>query len=87
MYLHLGQNVIVRTNDIIGVFDLDTSTIGKTTKKYLSQAEKKKKVINVSYDLPKSFVVCGKKEKTKVYISPLATATLAKRQENSQYDF
>ena len=26
MYLHLGQDTVVRTSDIIGIFDMDTST-------------------------------------------------------------
>jgi hypothetical protein len=43
-------------------------------------SEKKKEVITVSYDLPKSFVICSKeKGKQKVYLSQLSTATLQKR--------
>lgn len=83
MYLHLGQNVIVRTRNIIGIFDMDTSTIRRATKDYLFTAEKDKKVKNVSFDLPKSFVVCREQGKTKVYISPLASSTLIKRHENN----
>ena len=59
MYLHLGENTVVRTDDIIGIFDMDTSTISKWTKNYLSNATKKKRVINVSMELPKSYVVCN----------------------------
>ena len=58
MYLHLGENTVVRTDSIIGIFDMDTSTISKWTKDYLSNATKNKRVINVSMELPKSFVVC-----------------------------
>ncbi len=88
MYLHLGQNVIVCSKDVVGIFDLDTSTVGKTTKQYLSNAEKENKVINVSsYDLPKSFILCKRQEKTKVFISPLASSTLEKRYENGPLEF
>ena len=66
MYLHLGENTVVRTDSIIGIFDMDTSTISKWTKDYLSNATKNKRVINVSMELPKSFVVCNENNEIKV---------------------
>lgn len=83
MYLHLGQNVLVKSQDIVGIFDLDTCTVKKTTKKYLNNAEKEKRIKNISFDLPKSFVVCQDDllEKKKIFISPLATSTLIKRKK------
>ena len=37
MYLHIGNGVSVKEKDIIGIFDLDTSTVSKTTKKFLNE--------------------------------------------------
>ena len=80
MYLHLGNDVLVKTEEVIGIFDLDTTTVSKKTRDYLNKAEKKKEVITVSYDLPKSFVICSKgKKNQRVYLSQLYTATLQKR--------
>ena len=80
MYLHLGQETVVKMDSIVGIFDLDTSTISKFTRDYLTQAEKSGKVVNVSMELPKSFVVCGdKRGEERVYISQISTATLYKR--------
>lgn len=79
MYLHLGQNTVVRTSDIVGIFDIENSSLGKSTRRYLSEAEKQGKVVNVSMELPKSFVVCEEREGTKVYISQISSATLRKR--------
>ena len=59
MYLHLGADTVVRTRDIVAVFDMDRATVNATSRKFLAAAEKKKKVVNVSDDLPKSFVVCA----------------------------
>lgn len=81
MYLHLGRDTIVRKSDIIGIFDLDNSTVSKTTRDYLSNAEKNGKVINVSTELPKSFVVCREKDQNKIYICQLSPVTLIKRAE------
>jgi len=82
MYLHLGENTVVRTDNIIGIFDMDTSTISKWTKDYLSNATKNKRVINVSMELPKSFVVCNENNEIKVYVSQISSQTLMKRKSN-----
>ncbi|MGN0459975.1 MAG: extracellular matrix regulator RemB [Ruminococcus sp.] len=82
MYLHLGENTVVRTDDIIGIFDMDTSTISKWTKNYLSNATKSKRVINVSMELPKSYIVCNEDNEIKVYVSQISSQTLMKRKSN-----
>ena len=82
MYLHLGENTVVRTDSIIGIFDMDTSTISKWIKDYLSNATKNKRVINVSMELPKSFVVCNENNEIKVYVSQISSQTLMKRKSN-----
>jgi len=58
MYLHLGQNVVVPECDIIGVFDLDNTTGSRITRVFLNESEKAGRVISVSEELPRSFVVC-----------------------------
>jgi len=75
MFIHLGEDTVINDKEIIGVFDIDTSTVNKATRDYLSKAEKEKRVIYVNYDLPKSFIVCD----DRVYISPINTATINKR--------
>ncbi len=79
MYLYLGNDTIIRQNDIVGIFDLDNSTVSLKTREFLSNAEKQGKVINVSSDLPKSFVICREKNDFKVYICRLSPVTLMKR--------
>ena len=80
MYLHLGQDSVVKQSDIIGIFDLETTTISKFSRDFLAKAEKAKEVINVTYEMPKTFVVCQtKNQKQKVYISQISPQTLKKR--------
>lgn len=80
MYLHLGQDTVVKMNEIIGIFDLETSTISKISRKYLADAQKAGNVVNVSMEMPKSFVLCcDKKKKVTVYISQISSTTLLKR--------
>ena len=44
MYLHLGQDCIIRTKEILGIFDLDSATLSKHTRDYLTRAEKEGRV-------------------------------------------
>ena len=48
MYIHLGEDTVVNDKEIIGIFDLETTTVSKNTRDFLSFAEKRKEVINVS---------------------------------------
>lgn len=75
MFIHLGENTVVQDREIIGIFDMDTSTVNKATRDYLAKAEKEKRVEYVNFDLPKSFIITDKT----VYVSPINTATLLKR--------
>ncbi len=80
MYLHLGSDVVVSQSEIIAIFDLDTTSISKITRDFLNTTQKANKVIDVSsHDLPKSYVLCGKKDRFNIYISPLSSQTLYKR--------
>mgnify|MGYP003542896137 FL=1 len=80
MYIHLGNNIMLPTNEIIGIFDLENTSVSKRTRDFFFFFEKAGRVITVSYDLPRSFVVAGKnKDDIKVYISQISSSTLLKR--------
>lgn len=79
MYLHLGQDTVITTESIVAMFDIDACTVSEKTRDFLAMAEKNKQVVNVSYELPKSFVVCQKNNETIVYITQLSTKTLSMR--------
>ena len=86
MYLHLGNNVSVPLDDIIGIFDLDNTSTSRTTRAFLSAAEEEGMVITVGEDLPKSIVVCCPRGSwQRVYISPLASSTLLGRLESIRF--
>lgn len=79
MYLHLGEETVTRTKDIIGIFNIENTSVSKHTKEFLALSEKSGKVFNVSYEMPKSFIVCESDGKETVYISQISVATLKKR--------
>lgn len=85
IYLHLGQNEIVLHSRVIGIFDLDKCGYGKRTREYLAAAEKDGVVLDVSGDLPRSFVVCDHPYHDQiVYLSQLSPAVLRKRAESGE---
>lgn len=81
MYIHLGQDTVIKETDIVGIFDLESTTISKNTRIFLAKSEKRKEVVNVSYELPKSFTLVSdsKTKEKKVYISQISSSTLYKR--------
>jgi extracellular matrix regulatory protein B len=88
MFLHIGRDMIVCFDDIIGIFDIETANTSKITREYLS-ASPCKEIISVTEELPKSFIVCNDglnvknkdKNKTRIYISQISSSTLKKRME------
>ncbi len=79
MYLHLGQDTVICSENIVAMFDIDACTVSKKTRDFLTSAEKQGNVINVSFELPKSFIVCEMKGEKVVYISQISTKTLQRR--------
>lgn len=81
MYLHLGEQTVVHMRDIIGIFDIENTSVSKDTCDFL-RAGNRYEVVHVSYEMPKSFVVCntgGRKGRNVVYISQISAGTLRKR--------
>jgi hypothetical protein len=78
MYLHLGNNFVIPEREIIGIFDMDNTTISKHTRHLLRLAEKDGRVTAVTSDLPKSFVLC---RDGRVYLCQISPSALAGRAE------
>ena len=79
MYLHLGSDTVIRMGEIIGIFDIENASLSKYTREFLSHATKSGAVVNVSYEMPKSFIVSGDREAGRVFISQISPQTLLKR--------
>ena len=73
MFIHIGENKVIRKKDIALMLDMDSSTVSVHTRNFLNKALKEKRVIALGYDLPKSFIVT---KDNKVYLSPFNIATI-----------
>ncbi len=79
MFLYLGSETTVRSDDVIGIFDLDNTTVSRHTRDFLRRAEQNKIVRYVNFELPKSFVLTEKNGENRIYVSQISTTTLLKR--------
>ncbi len=78
MYVHAGNNRMIRTREIIGIFDMDTATVAPATRDFLRRAEKDGRMVNITEEIPKSFVVTND-SKSMVYVSQISTSALCGR--------
>ncbi len=80
MYLNIGQDTVISDKNILGIFDMDNTTVSKSTREYINTASKNGECITVYIEeLPKSFIVIAENNKKEIYISPLNTSTIFKR--------
>ena len=80
MYLHIGLDVCVKIKDIVAIMDLETTSTSKITREFLRR--KNYEAVEISDEIPKSYVITNSMGKTRLYISPISSQTLLKRAEN-----
>lgn len=74
MYIHAGAGKIVRSDEIIGVFDMDGHTDSEVNRNFLKKAEKAGGTVSAGSDLPRSFIVTsGGVIFTHISVSAVAT--------------
>ena len=86
MYIHLGNDVVVSESSVVGIFDIENTSISPATKDFLATAQKENKIIYVTNDLPKSFVVCREKDGFVVYVCQVSPATMRGRAELNEVE-
>ena len=80
-FIHPGGDVALRGGDIIGIFDIDNTTVSKHTREFLSAAEKGGRVENLAPDIPVSFIVVSDedRENERIYLSQYSPRSLGRR--------
>ncbi|MBS4189828.1 DUF370 domain-containing protein [Bacillus sp. FJAT-49705] len=77
MYIHVGEDILVQSKDIIAIIDKQSVSSSKTIEEFLER--QKHTIINLSKGSYKSVVITT----TEIYFSPLASGTLKKRSNRS----
>ena len=81
MYLNIGKNRMIRKENILGIFDLDSSSQSYLTREFLSAAEKAGRVVNAAEDIPNSFLLCEQGDGIVIYLTQSTSRTLWKRND------
>ena len=79
MYLPIGGDMAVRTETILGVFDLDNASWSHKTREFLRSAEREGAVVAVGDELPKTMIVTREMGLDRVWLSQFGVSTLEKR--------
>ena len=82
MYIHLGRDYVLNDHDIIGIFNLETTTVSPRGREFLNYAQKNGAVVSLSDDLPQCYVLAAAPVAT-VYLSELSSAAMKRRPEMS----
>lgn len=84
MYFHAGQDFILNTDEVIGIFDLDTAGASRRTQAFFRAAEETGAVVDLCGPgaVPRSFILTDFPDQT-LYLSPLSGRALARRSQEA----
>ncbi|MFC4619716.1 extracellular matrix regulator RemB [Camelliibacillus cellulosilyticus] len=79
MFIHLGEDIIIRTEEVIAILAYDLFQKDKGNKLFIDQVIKDKKFLDLGHHLTKSVVVTDHC----TYYSPFSPSTLKRRSQQS----
>lgn len=80
MYIHLGGNVLVSSQDLLYIFDVKTFHQSKVNRKLLEKMEKAGRVVTLEKGISRSVIFIQRKNQPiKIYYSPITPFTLLRR--------
>ncbi len=79
-FVHVGLDMILPKENIIGIFDIDSLTVQKTSRDFLNNAQKENEIEDITTDLPISCILCDHPEKKqRIIFSSFSLPTLTAR--------
>ncbi len=83
MYISIGNDISIRNESIVGIFDLDNTTSSKHTRNFLRRAEEAGQIVTVTDELPKAFVLTREFSMDRVYLTQFSAVTIEKRSKGA----
>ena len=80
MYLHIGKECILNTNELIGIFNIEA--LEKLNSYDYILENTVEKIVDISCGKPKSLILVRKDNKNIAYISNILSSTIGKRINN-----
>lgn len=79
MYVHIGKDVVINSDDIIAILDIESLEKKKNLEEVLQNLKISDNIIDVSEKNKKSLIVLEKNNKVLGYITNISSNTIAKR--------
>ncbi len=79
MYIQLGNEISIRADDIIGIFDINTAFKAKDSSDFLNISDEEGFIYNICNTSIKSVVITEINNNSKIFLSPISSHTLIKR--------
>ena len=84
MYVHIGKDTVINSDDIIAIFDIKALEKKNSLKNICQNLKISDNIIDVSEENKKSLIIIQKENQTRGYISNISSTTLGKR--TSKYE-
>ena len=78
MFINISKDIIIKTEDIIGIFNLDYIKNTKEYRNFFNNMIDKKEIIKIS-NIEKTFILIKNKKGIKGYITNVSANTIGKR--------
>ena len=82
MYINVGKDLVIKEEDIIGIFNLDYIGNTKEYRKFKSNLEEQKLLQIITPNLGKTFILTENQGKSKAYITNIGAGTIGKRKKD-----
>lgn len=79
MYLHIGKDIMIKTKNVIGIFDIESMEKTKEYQTIIDNLSQQKKLTDISEKMKKSLILVIENKKLKGYISNISSLTLYNR--------
>lgn len=79
MYIQLGNEVSIRTKEIVGIFNVNTTFKSKDSNDFLKISDEDGFVHKSCSDSIKSVIIAEIKNNSKIFLSTTSSSTLIKR--------
>lgn len=79
MYVHIGKDVVINSENIIAILDIKSLEKKKSLENICQELKISDNIIDVSENNKKTLILTKKEEKYKGYISNISSVTLGKR--------
>ena len=79
MYVHIGKDIVLNSNNIIAVLDIEVIQKKKNLQEVLQNLKISDKIVDVSEGNKRSLIIIQSNNENFGYITNISTTTLAKR--------